>query len=780
MKPGNDNVRFAHSAPGRSFDFWETLRTHSVEVGESAAASAGAFGVAEVGRVSGLLHDIGKCSPAFQAYIRSSDAVHRGPNHAYAGALVARERYPGPFGRILSLIIAGHHAGLANGIALDERLGPGRSDVPPFDGWEAEIDPLPDAAAFRGIVPLRLSCERGFTQAFLTRMLFSCLVDADSVATEAFYATLEDRTVPRGGFTGLATLRNRLLAHMASFGSGAAPVDGEAGSLNRLRARVLDHARSKAAETPGLFTLTVPTGGGKTLTSLSFALDHAIAHGMRRVIFVIPFTSIIEQTADVFRRALAAEPSGLNETDILEHHASFDWDAKYSERIPREDGRGDGARERLERAAENWEAPIVVTTAVQFFESLFSNRRTPCRKLHNIAGSVVVLDEAQVLPLHLLRPCMAALDELAQNYRTTVVLCTATQPALRKQDGFEGGLDIPDDRELAPDRQGLFKALKRAEIERRGTVGDEEIAARFAEQPQILCIVNRRAHAQTLFLRIKDLPGAVHLSTLMCPAHRRMVLAGARARLVAGEPVRIVSTSLIEAGVDIDVPEVWRAAAGLDSVLQAAGRCNREGRLPDLGRVVIFEPEDGKAPPDLEQAASVGRTVLQRHPDPQTLEAIRDYFGELYWRRGAEALDAARLDGRPFPILASIAEREKALTFPFEDIARAFRMIDETMESVIVPWRATPDDRTAEKILDRIGAMDRPLAADLRRLQQYTVAIPTSERDLWLGSGALYPVHQALGEALLRFDDDQAHYDPFMGVKVGKHFERSAASNIIG
>ena len=297
---GADTVRFAHSAPGKSFDAWETLRTHAVGVAEVAAAFADAFGFAEAGRASGLLHDIGKCSSAFQSYIRASGDPGRGPNHAYAGALAARERYPGPFGRILSSIIAGHHAGLANGTDLDERLGSGRDDVPPFDGWEAEVGPLPEAAAFRGIVPLRLSFERGFTQAFLTRMLFSCLVDADSLATEAFYATLEDRTVPRGGLTALATLRDRLSAHMAGLGPGAA--SSEAGSLNRLRARVLDHARSKATEPSGLFTLTVPTGGGKTLTSLSFALDHAIAHGLRRIIYVIPFTGRGSKPRDRGRR----------------------------------------------------------------------------------------------------------------------------------------------------------------------------------------------------------------------------------------------------------------------------------------------------------------------------------------------------------------------------------------------------------------------------------------------------------------------------------------------
>ncbi|WP_437374622.1 CRISPR-associated helicase/endonuclease Cas3 [Inquilinus limosus] len=306
-------------------------------------------------------------------------------------------------------------------------------------------------------------------------------------------------------------------------------------------------------------TLTVPTGGGKTLASLSFALEHAVRHGLRRVIYVIPYTSIIEQTAQVFRQALGSED------DILEHHASFDWERA---RRTRPDDEAPDALAKLQRAAENWDVPVVVTTAVQFFESLFADRPSRCRKLHNIAGSVVVLDEAQTMPVHLLRPCMAAIDELARHYGASVVLCTATQPALRAVDGFEnGGFAIDDERELAPDPQDLYRRLKRVAVERLpGPVDDAAIARRFAEQPQMLCIVNRRAHAQRLFAAIRDLPGAVHLSTLMCPLHRRQVLAGLRDRLRQRLPVRLVATSLIEAGVDIDFPEVWRAAAGIDSI----------------------------------------------------------------------------------------------------------------------------------------------------------------------------------------------------------------------
>lgn len=294
----------------------------------------------------------------------------------------------------------------------------------------------------------------------------------------------------------------------------------------------------------------------------------------------------------------------------------------------------------------------------------------------------------------------------------------------------------------------------------------------------MLCIVNTRTHAQKLFARVRHLPGAVHLTTLMCPGHRRKVLAEARARLKRKEPVRIVSTSLIEAGVDIDLPEVWRAAAGIDNVAQAAGRCNREGNLPGLGRVMVFEPAESKAPPDLEQAWQAGRAVLRRPLDPLGLEAVRAYFGELYWQKGPEALDAAMLDGALFPILPAIGERERSQAFPFESMARAFRVIDETMEPVVVPWRSGPDDKEAEACLERVAAMDRPLGADLRRLQRYTVSIPQKLRDEWFAAGVLRPLHPALGDALLRFKD-LSHYDPETGVRIDEPVLRAAESNVM-
>ncbi|HEY5048410.1 MAG TPA: CRISPR-associated helicase Cas3' [Rhizomicrobium sp.] len=759
--------RFAHSHPGRDISQWEPLSDHLAAVGERAAQFATAFGWAEAARTAGRLHDIGKCSQAFQDYIARpvvSGERSRGPDHSTAGAREAAKAYCGPLGKMLAFAIAGHHAGLADAANLTGRLT--ESAIEPYDGWQTECGRLPTAETLAPTAKIRQGVERGFTQAFLTRMLFSCLVDADFLETERFYAGADAKPVNRGGHTNLTTLRDRLRDYMERMRRRA-----DATPVNALRARVLNHAVGNAALAPGLFTLTVPTGGGKTLASLSFALEHAVRHAMRRVIYVIPYTSIIEQTAREFRKA-------LNESDdILEHHASFDWEKAPG--TAGADSEGPDGLEKLRRAAENWDVPVVVTTAVQFFESLFAKRTSSCRKLHNIAGSVIVLDEVQTLPIPLLRPCVAAMDELARNYGASIVLCTATQPALRKRDMKDRawGFEIDDDRELAPDPRSLYRELKRVDVETRSeSVPDEAITARFAERAQMLCIVNSRAHARKLFDGIQELPGAFHLTTLMCPRHRRAVLKQVGIRLKDREPVRLVATSLIEAGVDVDFPEVWRAATGLDSIAQAAGRCNREGKL-ERGRTVVFTPSEAKPPRALEAFWQATRPIIRQHDDILGLEAIRAYFGELYWQKGDEAFDAIEVGGLR-GILTAIRERANDFDFPFESIARAFRMIDEHMEPVIVPWKADTDDDDAQKLLNKIAGMDRPLAGDLRRLQQYVVSIPRKLRCDWMVADVLTPVHPALGSGLLRFQD-LAHYRPRTGVDIFDTAERATEYNII-
>jgi CRISPR-associated endonuclease/helicase Cas3 len=777
------SVRFAHSLAGKPEADWELLVDHLTAVGRRAAAFAADFGCAELARVAGQLHDIGKCSQDYLDYIRQPverDRSMRGPDHSTAGAREATGKVGSPlFGRALALVIAGHHAGLGDPDEIQRRLDPDRHTIADYKGWESYSGPIQAPSALKPTIVFPSSkiptVGKGFSQAFLIRMLFSCLVDADFLETEMF---MQGGTAARGVEVGLDHLLTRLRVHMGNVRVNAAPT-----ALNLRRSEILDHVISKAAMPSGFFTLTVPTGGGKTLASLSFALEHACAKDKRRIIYVIPFTSIIEQTADVFRKALD-EPDA-----VLEHHASFDWE-RAARREASEDGGDKDGLGRLRRAAENWDAPIVVTTAVQFFESLFANRTSACRKLHNLANSVIVLDEVQTLPLPVLRPCMAALDELRRCYGVTIVLCTATQPAWRQidealmvkrpnQQPVNLGLDIDEEHELAPQPRDLYREFRRVNVEvLAGKVDDARIVARFADVRPMLCIVNSRAHARHLFDLIAAQPGAAHLTTLMCPAHRRQVIGMLRQRLKEQLPVRLVATSLIEAGVDISFGEVWRAWAGLESIAQAAGRCNREGELlPDLGRVVVFEPAEHQPPSQLKVFQQAARKVVRDQDDPLTLDAVKAYFKELYFVKGIEELDATII-GQLRGALAALDEGAGAdCRFPFRSLAEAFRLIDEVMEPVIVPWRADRDDRAVDTLLDRIARTEHALSADLRHLQQYIVGIPKKARGDWLAMGVLVPVRPDLGDALLRFQD-LSHYRPDTGVDLADPTVRRAEANI--
>lgn len=779
--------KFAHSLDNRAQTDWEPLAHHLAAVGRTAARFAGAFGCSGPALAMGLLHDIGKASEAYQAYIRRPrDAGGpKGPDHSTAGAKEALAAYAaGGLGRLMAFGIAGHHAGLADGLGhepatLDSRL---KKPVEDYADWRDHIAALPTvqevAASFTRMEPNGI--EPCFTGSFVVRMLFSCLVDADFLETEAFYARSENREPPDRGGCLTPAHRDRVRAHMATHRRSDTPV-------NRLRSDILDHANGKAGMPPGLFTLTVPTGGGKTLTSLSFAMEHAFAHDLRRIIYAIPFTSIVDQVAQVFR-----EEVGLGEA-VLEHHSSFDWDRKPPSDGNDREHEGTAGLAKLRRDAENWDAPIVVTTAVQFFESLFAARTSKARKLHNLARSVIILDEAQSIPVHLLRPCMAAIDELARNYGATVILCTATQPALRTQDdalpktakGAIEGLEIPDDRELAPDPPALYEQLRRVTVEwTHEPVTDEAIAARFAGQPQMLCIVNSRAHARAVFETIREQEGAIHQSTLMCAAHRRKVMAKARTDLKENKPVRLVATSLIEAGVDISLPEVWRAAAGLSSIAQAAGRCNRSGELGPLGeafgRAVVFEPAavDGRKPvPDMIQPFyQAARNVLRSGVDDVLgLEAVRDYYRWLYWEQGYAALDKATLpDGAPFPIIPAIRKTHPGLHYPFASIARAFRMIDDVMDPVIVPW-----DDEARAAIDTLRHADFPPVGVQRKLQQYVVPVPAKARATMLGTGAVQPIRpEDYGDRFVVLESPSL-YDDAVGLRLDDPTWRSGESNVM-
>lgn len=710
---------YAHSIEGKPPAHWQTLPGHLHAVGRMAGESAAVFDAKALGQVIGWLHDLGKYTLPFQARLRGSPLR---VDHSTWGARIAQERL-GTMGQLLAYGIAGHHAGLANGqgegerTALADRLA--AQDLPALDAaWERDIalpSQLGMPAGFQHYGQTRQQAmdRLPFQLAFLSRMLFSCLVDADFIDTERFYLQAEDGPDHRSAGPAhppLAALREQLEAYLGQFKADS--------DVNRLRADILRQVRQHADDAPGLFSLTVPTGGGKTLASLAFALDHAIRHGLRRVIFVIPFTSIVEQNAAVFRKALGP----LGDAAVLEHHSAF-----TERQPPRDDPEKYQSAQKLRLAMENWDAPIIVTTAVQFFESLFAARPSQCRKLHHIAGSVVVLDEAQIMPLKLLKPCVAAIDELARNYRASVVLCTATQPALEAP-AFDGGLTGV--RELAPEPTRLFQQLERVRVRHVGTLDDAALAGHMREREQVLCIVNNRRHARAVYEAMADLPGARHLTTLMCAKHRSEVLSEIRQMLKAGQPCRVVSTSLIEAGVDVDFPAVLRAEAGLDSIAQAAGRCNREGRRsPDASEVLVFAnaSDDWAPPPELMQYAQAAREVLRQHPgDPLSPEAIARYFALLYWQKGSDQLDV--------PDLVGLLKASRPDSLPLETLATKFRMIDSVQMPVIVPY-----DGTARETLEQLRFAEGSVGL-ARKLQPYLVQLPRQGFDALYKAGAIAPV----------------------------------------
>lgn len=693
---------YAHSTTSEDRSTWEPLTKHLTEVGQLTAQYAAAFGSADLGSTIGLLHDLGKAKPRFQR--RLVDASVQEP-HSGEGARFVAKREASVLGTMLAHCIAGHHTGLSNGLTrggrpatpLNERLEQAENlellpgiELPPLDH-----KPPPPLAGREAMSPE----DRFFSIAFFTRMLFSALVDADRTATAKFRGEHTEPSYPP-----LECLELALRETLAAF-------DPSRHAVNQTRASVLTAVQEKAAESPGLFSLTVPTGGGKTLTSLSFALKHAIEHDLARIIYVAPFTAIIDQTAEVYRRSLGAPEA------VLEHHSAFEHDKILD---PEE-------RERVREAAQRWDAPVVVTTAVQFFESLFANKPSQCRKLHRIARSVILLDEVQALPLSLLRPCLRAVRELVDAYGASVVLCTATPSGVRAEDRFLPPEALEGVTELAPDPEELARSLRRVDVEAAGALSDTDLAQRAGGCHQVLVIVDNRRHAQTLAEHVE---GAVHLSTFMTGSHRRHVLEAAKASLEAGESVRLISTSLIEAGVDIDFPVVFRAVAGVDRMAQAAGRCNREGALPGKGRMVLFEPDPAfQPPPGLKSQAAIGKRLIDRFPDPLSPASVAAYFRELYHNRGINQLDNAKVGTRGKGILAGHTSWKD---LPFADVAEAFRMIPDEAVPLIVPGGrfGAPDS-----LLDRLR-QERAAAGLAQRLQPYVVNVSRQQRRRMIADGS--------------------------------------------
>jgi CRISPR-associated endonuclease/helicase Cas3 len=697
---------FAHSIEGRERDAWQRLDAHLQAVSHLTAARAEKFGAGRLGALVGLLHDLGKYSREFQDYIAGRGTS---PDHATAGAREIQKLAAAP-DRLAALIgaycVAGHHSGLPNWSgerALSERL---TKSLAALDlAWQREL--APEASA---LFPTNFKPHEGrvaFQLAMFGRMLFSCLIDADRRDTEAFYVEAEHGRVDRD-WPALAGIVDGLIARFNKYMTGLQANAADA-PLGRLRADILKHARDKATLPRGVFTLDVPTGGGKTLASLGFALDHAKAHGMHRIVYGIPFTSIIDQTSEIFRKVLGDDV-------VLEHHSAIE-DERQDRKRESEEGEPD-IQSKMRLAMEDWAAPVVVTTNVQLFESLFASRSSRCRKLHNVCNAVIILDEAQTIPRPLLRPCVAALDELIRNYGCSVVLCTATQPALDARK-FEGGLDLSKDRELAPNPEELAEKLQRVRLVHGGDMNDAALVDALAHIEQGFIIVNTRKHALALYraAEVAGLEGLVHLSTRQYATHRRTILAKVRQALENEAPCRLIATSLIEAGVDLDFPKGWRAEAGLDQIAQAAGRVNREGRrLLDESTLTVFCAPDNPPPIEIEGLTGDMKRMMKNHAYLFSPAAIEDFFGEVYWRLDKN-LDRHRILDNFFRVGSGLAD------FSYRAVAEKFRMIESGMVPVIVPG----DDKAREAI-KKLSVPQIPSGAIARELQTYIVQVPPKAR----------------------------------------------------
>ncbi len=741
-----------HTGPGR-FRL-HRLDEHLRSVERCARDFADKFGAGDCGRLAGLWHDLGKFQPAFQSYIRRDSgfdpeahlegSVPGRVDHSSVGALhaVAHLGKNGgrgaAIGKLLAYVIAGHHAGLPDWSQADGGVGSLEARLRERGELIEATTEVPAALPFlasetpRGGPPSRASLS------LWVRFLFSALVDADFLDTETFMDP--ERAGARSGWKDLRSIAQAFEGFMV------AKVRDDT-EVNRIRGKILTWCRDAAGREPGLFSLTVPTGGGKTLSSMAFALRHALHHEKRRIVYVIPYTSILEQTVDVFREALG---EGDPWTVVLEHHSNLDPD--------RETVRG-----RL--AAENWDAPIIVTTSVQFFESLFAARTSRARKLHNLVDSVVVLDEVQLINADFLHPILDVLQFLADEFGVTVLLMTATRPSWSATDA--GGKKLLGVREIVPDPDSLHESLRRVRVRipRRldEPEGWDEVAERMLAEPSVLCVVNRREDARELFLRVQRADGAaVHLSALMCGAHRSDVIRDVKERLARGERVRVVSTQLVEAGVDLDFPVVFRALAGLDSIAQAAGRCNREGRS-DRGEVHVFVPPTSPPPGILRQAADVSRSLFaEGELDPLAPSSFDRFFRHLYWLRGD------RLDKEGIRRLLDHDGRSERLEYAFRTAGSRFRLIDDRDRvSVVVRWPGPDGDPRVESALRELeyGGGGRGV---FRRLQRAVVGVSRRHLLPLVVAGAVEEIHDRL-----YVQRDTSLYDDVLGLTVNLETARN-------
>lgn len=752
---------YAHSSSSQS-QVRHPLEDHLRGSAELAHRFGEVFGAGELARYLALVHDVGKGCQLWQdRLVRYAEPYGKpvGIPHKGAGADLVSRYVAKPF----AAVVEGHHGGLPNPQALATALakvsGGGRDAAQAREAVEAVAKVVPETLRDQRIpLPLwlsRLGADRlRLGVDLLVRMLFSCLVDADFLDTEAHFAATPVRVAAP---VDVAALVERFEERRSAFLR-----DRKASPVADLRERVYQEAVAASAGKPGMYVLHVPTGGAKTLAAGGFALHHAAKHGLKRVVVAVPFTSITEQNAAVYRDLLDPPEESGQVPVVLEHHSSVKL-AEKDEGSQEDDG-VDEVERWARLASENWDAPFVVTTTVQLFESLFARKPSAMRKVHRLAGSVIVLDEVQALPDRLLVPILSGLRGLVEHFGVSVVLVSATQPEFWSLQELQG---VPR-RQIASDTTALFEELRRVRYDWR--LGEDVTWAGIADEiasqggPQALSIVNTTKDAALLHRLLEDRIGGrvLHLSTRMTSGHRREVIAAIRADLKEGHRVRVVSTSLIEAGVDVDFPRVYRAWAPAESLQQAAGRCNRERLMDGLGTVVVFRPSDGGQPKDTLYEAALDATGLFFGPDglaePDDLEALRSYYAKRYAYLG----NGGRLMGE------DVEAARRGLDFP--EVDRLFRMIDNQYARPILVIREEADRAAIEADVNLLRD-PRQRMADLRgvfrRLQPHTASLPKHEVEAAEKSGLAEPV---IGDLRLWLGT----YHPERGLDPAEKEDRSA------
>lgn len=715
---------------------WQTphwLDSHLLGTSQMAEAFAAKFQSAAWGRILGLTHDLGKGRPIWQEYLKSKSGYAEDAHlehkvgkipHAIHGAKIVEEVFDSTIARLLGYCIAGHHTGLpdwssASGgqASLEYRL----EHVKDADQVASNlIKELEDVEKPRP--PWRF--DNSLDLSFWIRMLFSCLVDADFLNTEEYMDP--KKTSIRGNFCTLEELYVRFNAYYDGLVS-----EAEDTKVNLLRRRINDKCVRAGQEPQGAFSLSVPTGGGKTLASLAFALEHAVTHNLDRIIYVIPYTSIIEQNAEVFKKA-------LGDDQVIEHHSSFDEE---------------GSTLRSCLAAENWDAPLIVTTSVQFFESLFAAKPSRTRKLHNIINSVIILDEAQLIPTDYLEPVMEIMQLLIDKYGVSFVISTATQPLFSAtkvgEEQFNGLKEIKEIIGERTDVETLYSDLSRVDInlpeDLASPVAWEELVENLISHQQVLCVVSDRRSCRELHSLMPK--GTYHLSALMCGEHRSKVIREIKEGLKCGKKVRVISTQLVEAGVDLDFPVVYRAIAGLDSLAQAAGRCNREGKMKQKGKVFIFIPPR-RAPVGLLRKAvetTEGLLLTSKYDDLFHPELFTKYFIELYSK-------VSSLDRKE--IIKLLTPTPPDIGINFRTAANKFVFIDQMQRSILVRYGES------DKLIENVG-FSGPERGLMRRLQRYTVGIYETEFYEMLSRGAIEEISPEIYALVSNLD-----YDDTIGLLI--------------